>query len=173
MICKKKECCICYESKFNNTKCSICKKTIICSGCICKMMENGQISKCPVCRSEDWKAEKKNSIFPVLTNIKEQTVFVEDDSDDEDKNNFCDSCLLISWNLVLYFPRLIGFIFIFWSIGIFSIAVTTSYSDFIKLNYVLQIIIPIIIGFLEFFLCWLCCCSRHISFTQIILNIRN
>lgn len=172
MICKK-ECSICYEQKFNNTKCSICKKTIICSGCICKMMENGQISKCPVCRSKNWKAEKKNLIFPIFTSIKEETVFIEDDNDKEDENNFCDNCLLISRNFFLYFPRLVGFVFIFWSIGMFSIAVTTSFSDFIKLTSVLQIIIPIIIGFFEFFLCWLCCCSRHISFTQIILNIRN
>ena len=50
-------CCICLEELNKNIKyisCKICINTIVCETCNLIMLENGQLSNCPVCRTENW-----------------------------------------------------------------------------------------------------------------------
>lgn len=162
-----KECNICNDNTlFYYKKCIFCTVKI-CNICYYKLVDD---TICPYCRNENWIKIKSNKIKPI--DDKFYSIDIEKDfKNNNEYNKIEENCCDILVFFCMCLPRLIGFTFIFWMFGVFTIVFTVSYYNFINSNIILIIILPIIIGFFEFFFVWLCCCSRHISFTQIILNL--
>jgi len=81
-------CCICMEKLNKNIsyiKCNICINTIICETCELNMLENGQLSKCPVCRSDDeWFNKQTTPEKPKNICI---TKYIKNNTDDNDNVN--------------------------------------------------------------------------------------
>lgn len=66
-------------------KCNICINTIICETCELNMLENGQLSKCPVCRSDDeWFNKQTTPEKPKNICI---TKYIKNNTDDSDNFN--------------------------------------------------------------------------------------
>jgi len=64
----KNDCNVCFESK-ECVKCLYCKNCYVCDDCLLSMCENGICNKCPHCRQENWKVNKKKSkIVPIIVN---------------------------------------------------------------------------------------------------------
>jgi hypothetical protein len=126
-------------------------------------MEENLKKKCPICRQENWLIEKNNDnnkIFPLnnillMNNSKE----IYDISDEEYKENYCDLCKI--YKLIIKISKAIIWIILFWLIGILTIMCLHNnkrcFYDDDSLIW-----ISLLIGLLEFFICW-CCCCRNVN----------
>jgi hypothetical protein len=67
---KQKECCVCRDITKICVTCTTCKEGQYCEACCLTMAENGQLQKCPVCRSAGWRRE----LFPLNVILHQEPV---------------------------------------------------------------------------------------------------
>jgi hypothetical protein len=161
------------EEKHCGIRCKICSNTKICTSCITKLCEEGQINKCPVCRQENWKEEKCiTKIFPkTMKNCKNimkprgRVKYFKDKTTNSCPNERdIYTCMLISLFTLKKLIECIIVIFIIYIIGLTGLLIVSSeyFNDNNKTFP--HFILPFIVGVSSILVCIgfvKCCCRKE------------
>jgi len=91
-------CCVCIEDiniEHNYISCSLCRGCNVCYNCSLSMLENGQLSHCPVCRQDNWYNTTTLSV-------------IQYDNSDDDKSK---KCMTKIYQLIKKLTKLLFIIF--------------------------------------------------------------
>ena len=144
-------CCICLEQCNNMVvSCNTCDECKVCNDCNTSLMENGQLDKCPVCRSKNWRSIAQKTIEEGV----ERGV---------ERHSKCAYLIPIKTASISKFCLLFKCLFIIvitWSVGVCAMMI--YYNDYYNHINLLTVLIPFLPGLLIIWSCiW--CYRFHIS----------
>lgn len=171
--CKKHYCPVCMEEKHCGIRCKICNNTKICTSCITKLCEEGQINKCPICRQENWKEEKCiTKIFPksmknckIIMKPRGHVKYFKDKT-----ANSCPStydiykCIVILLFIIKRILECIIVLLFIYTIGLFGLLLVSSQYFNDDNKTVVHFMLPFIVGICSLFTCGgviKCCCRKE------------